>query len=200
MAVVLDDTLSGEYSNSYVDITWADEYFEGSFNTSKQDAWAALNDDQKQQALVQATMSIERLRFTYPSNRNFYNLRYDKHSQRVLYFTVNIEPIKYNYVQNLQFPRNLDVDSVTGETYIPETVKIAQAEQAVFLLTFSDAATVQTASGITREMVEIAGQIKRDVSYGGVGAIQAFSTTSMAPLAYQYLTPYLISGTTVKRS
>ena len=54
----LDATLSGESSNSYVDIVFADAYCANQPWAAK---WALLTNDQKAVALIQATTWMETL-------------------------------------------------------------------------------------------------------------------------------------------
>jgi len=201
MAVLIDDTLSGEYANSYVDIQYADEFFESHFDTTKTDTWAALGDDQKQLLLVQAAMIIEQYKFTYNMERRELTLHYDSRTGTVHDFMHVQYPVRYTWNQNLQFPRNLDVDSATGVTYIPEPVKIAQLEQALALKNFSITNTTKIQSGIKSESVELPGPIKKAVEYQDGATVGAFITTaSVSPLALQYLSPYMVQADKVYRS
>jgi len=201
MAVLIDDTISGEYSNSYIDIAYADEYFEDHFDDTKADTWSALSDGQKQTLLVQATMILEQFKFTYITERRELTLHYDPQTGTVHDFLHVQYPVRYTWNQALQFPRNLDVDSATGETYIPEPVKIAQLEQAVSLKNFNVGSTTKILAGIKSESVELPGPIKKATEYQDGATVTAFITSaSVSPLALQYLTPYMVPADKVYRS
>lgn len=199
MAVLIDDTVTGEYANSYVDIDYADEFFESHWSTAKADAWDALDDDPKQMLLVQATQLIEQIRFTYYEDiLAFYQLRYDYITGKVISRVNFTEPIKYLFTQKLQFPRNLDVDKTTTNPYIPEPIKMAQCEQAITLATFNDASLIKILGGIKSEDVQIAGQIKKAVVYQDAMVIGAGN--SLSPLTIQLLSPYILKTTRFRRS
>jgi len=201
MAVLISSTLSGEYSNSYVGVAYADEFFESHFDTTKTDTWSALSDDQKQMLLVQATMIVEQFKFTYTMERRELALHYDARTGKVHDFMNVPYPVRYTWNQALQFPRNLDVDSVTGLTYIPEPIKIAQCEQSISLKNFNVTSTTKVLAGIKSERVELPGPIIKDVTYQDGDTVSSFITSaSVSPLALQYLGMYLVSDDHVYRS
>ena len=206
MAILIDDTISGEFSNSYIDITFADEFFADHFDTTKTTAWEALGDNQKQNLLVQAALVIEQYKYTYVLERRELSLHYDPQTGTVHDF-LNVQyPVRYLWNQNLQFPRNLDVDSVTGETYIPEAVKIAQLEQSIAILTFSSSIATTSSkilAGVKEEEVELPGPIRKLTVYQDAGTISSsnsFTTATASSLALQYLSPYMLSADRVYRS
>lgn len=201
MAVLVDTTISGEYANSYVTVAYADEYFSDHFDTTKQTTWEALGDGQKQTLLVQATLIIEQYKFTYVLERRELTLHYDPQTGTVHDFLHVQYPVRYTWNQNLQFPRNLDVDSTTGDTYIPEAVKIAQCEQAVSLKDFSATNTTKVLAGIKSESVELPGPIKKATTYQDGSTVSTFiQSASVSPLALQYLSPYMLKMDKVYRS
>jgi hypothetical protein len=201
MAVLIDDTVGGEYSNSFADLTFLDEYFSDHFDTAKQATWDALSDGQKQTLAVQATILIDQLKFTYSQERSQLFLHYDRRTGTVHDFAATYAPVRYTWNQALQFPRNLDVDSVTGTPYIPENVKIAQAEMAVALKDYSDIDLTSILSGIKREAIELPGPMRQDITYQDGGSMSSFSSVSnISPLAVNYLSKYLVYGESLKRA
>lgn len=201
MAILVDAVVSGEYSNSYIDVAYADEYFEEHFDSAKTDAWGLLGDGQKQTLLVQATLIIEQYKFTYVLERRELSLHYDPQTGTVHDFLSVTYPVKYTWNQNLQFPRNLDVDSASGITYIPEAVKVALCEQAITLRSFSASNTTKVMSGIKSEEVELPGPIRKATTYQDGSTVSTFITSaSVSPLALQYLTPYMLQADKVYRS
>jgi len=210
VAVLVDDTISGEYSNSYINVAYADEYFSDHFDTTKTSTWEALGDGQKQSLLVQAALIIEQFKYTYVLERRELTLHYDSQTGLVHDFLHVQYPVRYTWNQNLQFPRNLDVDSISGDTYIPEAVKIAQCEQAIFLKNFTstDTALVTTSAkilaGIKSEEVELPGPIRKATTYQDAAKVSssgaASLTASVSTQAMQYLSPYMLQADKVYRS
>lgn len=199
MAVVIDSTKSGEFANSFIDQDYADEYFEVHYDSAKQSAWNALDDDQKAMLLVQAASVLNSLRFTYVGVREDYELQYDIHAKKVLSINHDVRPLKYSFIQNLQFPRNIDIDSQTGVSYIPEDIKIAQCEQALAIKNFSETNVTKILGGIRREAVSIGGEISRDIAYADNATQTTVSLASLSPFALQWVGKYLIHGTRLER-
>lgn len=106
MALVIDATLSGANSNSYVTLAEANSYFEARLHTS---VWDAASDDDRNRALAMATKRIEQ--------ENFYG---DRASS----------------AQKLKFPRvNIGyLDGILLDDTIPNILKEAQFELAIHLL------------------------------------------------------------------
>jgi hypothetical protein len=203
MSVLLDATIAGEFSNSYVDITYADQFFEADSDTARNDAWSALGDDQKQRLLVQATYAIEAFRFTYNSYYRDQNYEYDSRSQKVIRISVDHDPVRYDASQNLQFPRNFDINLNTGLPYIPEPIKMAQCEQALYTVTFDNSSIVKVTGGIKSEEVEIAGQIRRAVTYQDAASITATGTSvvsGISPIVFQYLSSFIARSSKARRA
>jgi hypothetical protein len=146
-AQTLVSTLMSEVANSYVDLAYADAYWEDDYRANLSAQWAALSDGQKTSALVDACDVLESLRFTLPNGMRDYSLFLRPQRTQLLQgmLIVSMKPYKLIYSQRLQFPRNLDVyvseppsPELMGQPYIPESIKEAQCEQAAFLLTFDE--------------------------------------------------------------
>jgi hypothetical protein len=202
MTVLVDASVSGTYANSYVSIAYADQYFDQHYDTSKTTTWTALSDDQKQTLLVESAILIDSLRFTYNLALYDYNYEYDQPLQKVVTVANTTEPVRYSVLQNMQFPRNIDIDPNTGQPFIPEPIKLAQCEQAIFLKSFSDTAVAKIQTGVTSEEVEIAGQIRKAVTYQGFRGPGGVDTSSaaFAPLAVQYVSAFLIRNPRLRRA
>lgn len=183
MALTLDNTIAGELSNSYVDVAYTDAYFDADnvFNPLQADTWAALSDNAKIKALIKACSVIETLRFTY---------RYGPDRPRFSWLPVTYPisgtdgPFRYDTYQALQFPRNQDFDS-NGDLYIPEDVKMAQCEQAMYLISADKSAIETRLLGVTMERVSV-GQIQATQEFAGSGAIP------LSPDAYELLVKYVV--------
>ena len=106
MAVIIDATLGGTNSNSYVTLIEANGYFEARLHT---EYWDSADDDTKNRSLVMATRRIEQ--------ESFYGDRATS-------------------TQRLKFPRiNLGyLDGILLDNIIPEMLKEAQYELAIHLL------------------------------------------------------------------
>jgi hypothetical protein len=187
MAITLVDILSGEDSNSYADVTFADEYWASHFSTTKADVWNGLTSAQKESALIQACRVIEKAKFTIRNPRLDSNSLVLERGETVrLLDRRNDLPCRAVYYQALQFPRNVDVDYDTGLYYIPEPIKMAQCEQAVYLVTFDESIFASRLQGVQTDSLNM----------GGLSISQRFSgkPTSFAPMAVEFIGPYLLTA------
>ncbi len=193
MALTLVSTLSSETANSYCDVSYCDDYWAQHYSSTKADLWAALTTPQKTMLLIQACRSIERLRFTVSRNNNTeYTLRHTSTPGLIAQYANNIIPVKDSYIQSLQFPRNIDRDSA-GVLSMPEPIKLAQCEQAVYLLSFDESAMSARLQGVDSE----------STSVGSVSVKQTFSGsgTALSPMALEYVSPFLIrTSATLRRA
>lgn len=193
MAYVLNTTLSDQFANSYADVPFADDYFDNHYLSTRTSVWTGLTDDQKISVLIAACRTLETVRFTDPSPQIAdYTERYDKRTHTVRYFGLNRNPSKYFFYQSLQFPRQNDIDINTGTTFMPEAIKMAQCEQAVYILTFDETAISNKLQGIGRDSTTL-GTLKISQSYNQLG-------TRVAPAALEFIRPYIIKlSTSVRR-
>jgi|Deesub1362A_J573_1020465.scaffolds.fasta_scaffold01257_11 hypothetical protein len=104
--MALDATVAGESANSYVTVTEADTYLA---NHLEGETWNSKSTAEKERLLITATRQIDSLR-------------------------IKDEHLPYDDNQALKFPRSYDTDD-DGNPEIPQAVKDAVCEQAVFLLT-----------------------------------------------------------------
>lgn len=190
MSLTLVADLAAENSNSYVTVQYADDYWAGHYSVAKASQWTALNGTQKVTALIQACRVIESVRFTDQLTLPTldFNPAYYLTGGRL--YNPNLIPVKSYYTQYLQFPRNLDMNS-SGGFYIPEGVKMAQCEQAVYLLSFDDSAIAMRLQGIEEDRLR-AGEIStlQQLTAGG---------TALAPLALEYLRPFFYKSSKARR-
>lgn len=188
MAIVA--TVGGENSDSYVTVTEANAYFNVHYSLTKKAIWTATSGPQKEMLLKRACQLLETLKVL--DNE----------------FTTGTLPlalvIDYGYDltihkgatnQRLQFPRNVDVTS-SGDLFIPQEVKDAQCEQAVYLLAFDDAALVTQLQGIEEEANTV-GPIKTYVKYRAGGG--AGNTTYLSPMVVELMRPFLRPTSRVRR-
>lgn len=196
MAEIINAVLSDEQANSYCTLDYANTYFANHYSQAKNTTWSALADAQKTQLLIQACFTIEQIKFTEFAEYNgarFGNLGWNNLTNRFGYFNNSATSSKYLFYQALQFPRNKDVYS-TGDTYIPDRVMIAQCEQAIYLIGFDDSAIANAMQGISLDSIQV-DKIKLTQEYtaGSRG-------TTLAPLALDYLKPYMLFSVRTQRS
>lgn len=177
--MALDVTVGGSASNSYVTVGEADKYFNTHYITAKKTAWSALTQPQKESALKRACQQLETLKVLddeLSTGRLPIAL--------VIDYGYDLSLHRAEINQKLQFPRNLDVDP-TGTPFVPQELKDAQCEQAVYLLAFDDTALITTAQGVVEEAVT-AGPIKSYTKYS-----EGSTPTYLAPIVLELMRPYL---------
>jgi len=199
-AVVLDTTLSGEYSNSYADIATCDDYWTNHWNTSAGTAYLALNTAQKTNLLMQACRVIETGRFVNPTVRTDYQLRYSIATRLVMNLPLMRDPIRYFWYQRLQFPRNLDIhftadanDDPLGSTYIPNEIIWAQCEQAAYIMSFDTTVLSNQIQGISLDKIAVGKNLAATQEYTSHGSM-------WSPVAEQLVRPFLLKGGKLHRS
>lgn len=198
--------LAGTDSNSYCDLDFANSYFENHFNTAKSVTWSAYTDGQKIQALIQACYTIEQIRFTssvsygnyqyspgenYGYYNGFYGGYYGGYYGNRQYHGGDV--VKSTQAQSLQFPRSSDMLQ-DGTYYIPDKVLFAQCEQAIYLAVFDETAIANMMQGIAMDSIEV-DKIKLTQEYR-----TGFKPSTLAPMALDYLKPYMISGKRIARA
>lgn len=148
-------------TNTYVSLSDANAYFDTRLNS---DAWTAASETDKEKALIMAARIMNEFRYTGR---------------------------KYNYTQPLAFPRlGTEHELSDGQLMlyavlitVPESVKNAQCEQAIYLLEGEDQNKLLASAGVQ--------------SYGAGGA--SFSLyndgyTQLAPKARHFLSQFLTRG------
>lgn len=171
---LIDATVGGENSNSYVDLTWAGDYFAARLNAS---AWDSASEADKEKALITACRAIEASRIAVNRRTNY--LVYD--------------PLAPAYSdQALSFPRKKDKDN--GNYIIPEAAKQVQCEEALALLSFGAEQEKRRrlqAAGVTSFSVDGLSE-----SYGSPGATHALLSAE----ARRLIAPYLRRGGVIATS
>lgn len=199
----LNNTITSEIANSYVDLPTAAAYWASDYRTALSAQWAALTSAQQTGLLIDATRIIETIQFTLPNDVRDYVLYYDRRSRLTRLIDRNQQPFKFYYNQKLQFPRNLDVyvlnpptPELMGAIYVPEDVMEAQCEQAMFLLNFDDTTYASRLMGVVKEQVGVGkGAVTNTEEYNHTGSL-----TMLAPRAIEKLKPYMIKGGRRQRS
>jgi hypothetical protein len=186
MAITVDATVATETANSYCDVAYADDYFDNHYNSTKTAAWVALQDGAKKTLLVSATKSIEKFKFTEPTdpsqNKPWF---FDPTQGRVIQDNYLGYIVKYNYFQKLQFPTSLNVTS-GGVVFMPEEVKMANCEQAIYLATVDDSPISNRSMGVIHDSINV----------GGVALSQRIEPGGhlLAPMAAELLSQYMLKN------
>lgn len=181
--MALVTTVGGSTSNSYVTVNEANTYFANHYLTAKATLWASLTQPRKESVLKRACQQIE----------TFKVLDDELSTGRlpialVIDFGYDLTIHRAEIDQKLQFPRNLDLDP-TGQPYIPQEVKDSQCEQAVYNLSFDDAALITMQQGIIEEAVT-AGAVKSYTKYS-----EGRPPTYLSPMAVELMRPFFrVSG------
>ena len=165
MAATINATVKGENANSYVTLTEANTYFETVPDSS---TWTDKTDDQKNRALVAATIWIDTL--------VYYGDRCDDG-------------------QALKFPRNnYQVDDVELScTTIPNNIKYAQYELARALANDTDAITGTSGKEGNIEQAKLGDlEVKFNTDSQGTGSIN--NILDVYPWLQSYLGSYMIGG------
>jgi hypothetical protein len=172
---ILITELSGELSNSFVDLVYADSHFENHYSAIKRDGWAALSDEAKEAALFDAALDIDTLCFT---DEEILTAIPQLDPITLTYRNVTDGVVKFLATQRLQFPRNRDIHSA-GDRFIPTEVMKAQCEQAYYRTVLDESELISQRKGITRDTV----------SLDGITTSQAFTGDGdqFSPIAIGYL-------------
>ena len=184
----LATTVGGSDSNSYVTVNEANTFFNNHYIVAKKTTWATLSQPQKESALKRACQQLETLRVLdddYTTGSLPVALVTDAGYDLTIHRAV--------IDQKLQFPRNLDLDTA-GSPYVPQEVKDAQCEQAVYLLSFDDTALVTTTQGIVEEAVT-AGAVKSYTRYTEGGTV-----TYLSPMVIELMRQFLRPSGRLKRA
>lgn len=192
MSLTLTPTLSSTSANSYVTLAFADAYWQDHYQAVKAAQWEALSDSQKTSALIQACRCLETLRFVARATKDAdYELHFLRNPGVVVQTNRDVIPLRAAYNQALQFPRNIDRTDESGEYFIPESIKLAQCEQAVYLLGVDDSALATRLQGVVSESMSV-GSIKVSQQFEGVG-------TLIGPMALEYVRPFLLTMSSTMR-
>lgn len=185
--MALDNTIGGSASNTYVTQVEADDFFANHYSTAKSTLWASLNAAQKESVLKRGCQVLDSLRVLDTEigsgalpialvQRDTYDLTLHR-------LAVG---------QKLNFPRNIDLVPNSIDGLIPQEVKDAQCEQAIYLLAFDDSAMSTRLQGISDQSVAAGNvRIHTTIKEGG---------TFMAPLVIELMRPFLRPTKKIRRA
>jgi hypothetical protein len=186
MAITIDATVGGASANSYLTLSAANDLIDGLVQNDDVTAWASATDDQKNRALYTAAQRIDRERFLGARATDTQSLQWPRTGVR--------KPDTYINTYAVGFPFRITTDYFT-DTEIPDQVKKAQAELAVYLNNNKDGLGL---SGLEDyKNVKIGSLDVTPNNYGATGADR------IPPMVERYFTGLRISGPgniAVKRS
>ena len=186
MAITIDATIGGANANSYLTLSDAQAIIDGLVEDDNVTAWASATTDQKNRALYTATQRLDRERYLGARVTDTQALQWPRTGVR--------KPDTYINTYAIGFPFKITTDYYT-DTEIPDQVKKAQAELAVYLNNNKDGIGL---SGLEDYKNVKIGSI--DVTPNQFGAVGA---DRIPPMVERYLIGFRISGPgniAVKRS
>ena len=177
MAVTIDATAGGANANSYLTLSAAQAIVDGMVEDADVTAWASATDDQKNRALYTATQRLDRERFLGARATDTQALQWPRTGVR--------KPDTYVNTYATGFPFRISADYYT-DTEIPDQIKRAQIELAVYLKNNTDGISL---SGLNDFKNVKIGSL--DVTPDKTGAVGA---DHVPPMFERYLTGLRISG------
>ena len=177
MAVTIDATAGGANANSYITLSEANTFVEAMIESTDVSKWTTATDDQKNRALYTATQRLDRERFIGARATNTQALQWPRTGVR--------KPDTYVNTYATGFPFRISEDYFS-ETEIPDQIKRAQIELAVYLKNNTDGISL---SGLNDfKNVQIGSLNVTPDKTGAVGA------DHVPPMFERYLTGLRISG------
>ena len=177
MAVTIDATAGGASANSYLTLADAQAIVDGVGEDADVTAWASATTDQTNRALYTATQRLDRERFIGARATNTQALQWPRTGVR--------RPDTYVNTYSVGFPFRISEDYFS-ETEIPDQIKRAQIELAVYLHNNTDGISL---SGLNDfKNVQIGSLNVTPDKTGAVGA------DHVPPMFERYLTGLRISG------
>lgn len=172
MASLIVCTPGGTGDNCYVTMAQATAHYA---NSLREDTWGAYSTDDRERALIQATTEIEdqggqKRDVTSPARPRFSGTPYD----------TDTAP------QALHFPRGEDIGSDGSTLYVPDGIKAAVCEQALWLLQTRDAPDLLDRGGLQGQGVTAISIDGHTESYG-VRSVP----DGIAPRAWTHLKPFV---------
>lgn len=186
MAITIDATIGGANANSYLTLSDAQAIIDGLVENDDVTAWASATTDQKNRALYSATQRLDRERYLGARATDTQALQWPRTGVR--------KPDTYINTYTVGFPFRITADYYT-DTEIPDQIKKAQAELAIYLNNNKDGLGL---SGLEDYKNVSIGPINVTPNqFGAVGADR------IPPMVERYLIGLRISGPgniAVKRS
>ena len=124
MAVTIDATAGGANANSYITLSEANTFVEAMISSTDVSKWTTGTDDTRNRALAAATQRLDRERFIGARATNTQALQFPRTGVR--------KPDTYVNTYATGFPFRISEDYFS-ETEIPDQIKRAQIELAVYL-------------------------------------------------------------------
>ena len=177
MAVTIDATAGGANANSYITLSEANTFVEAMISSTDVSKWTTGTDDTRNRALAAATQRLDRERFIGARATNTQALQFPRTGVR--------RPDTYVNTYSVGFPFRISEDYFS-ETEIPDQIKRAQIELAVYLHNNTDGISL---SGLNDFKSVKIGNI--DITPDKSGAIGA---DHVPPMFERYLTGLRISG------
>ena len=177
MAVSIDATAGGASANSYITLAEADAFVEAMVLSTDANKWGSGNTDSRNRALTAAAQRLDRERFLGARATDTQALQWPRTGVR--------KPDTYVNTYATGFPFRISDDYFT-DTEVPDQVKRAQIELAVYLHSNKD--------GISLGGLEDFKNVKignLDVTPDKTGAVGA---DRIPPMVERYLTGLRISG------
>ena len=177
MAVTIDATAGGANANSYITLAQADAYVEAMINSTDVSKWDTGTDDNRNRALAAAAERLDRERFLGARATDTQARQWPRTGVR--------KPDTYVNTYATGFPFRISEDYFT-DTEIPDQIKRAQIELAVYLKNNTDGISL---SGLNDfKSVQIGSLSVTPDKSGAVGA------DHVPPMFERYLTGLRISG------
>jgi len=177
MAVTIDATAGGANANSYMTLAQADAYVEAMIESTDVGKWTTGNDDSRNRALTAAAERLDRERFLGARATDTQARQWPRTGVR--------KPDTYVNTYATGFPFRISEDYFT-DTEIPDQIKRAQIELAVYLKNNTDGISL---SGLNDfKSVQIGSLSVTPDKSGAVGA------DHVPPMFERYLTGLRISG------
>ena len=177
MAVTIDATAGGANANSYMTLAQADAYVEAMIESTDVGKWTTGTDDTRNRALAAAAERLDRERFLGARATDTQARQWPRTGVR--------KPDTYVNTYATGFPVRRSADYFT-DTEIPDQVKRAQIELAVYLKNNTDGISL---SGLNDFKNVKIGSL--DVTPDKTGAVGA---DHVPPMFERYLTGLRISG------
>lgn len=177
MAVTLDATVGGANANTYLTLIDADALVDAMISSSDVKKWQTGADDSRNRALAAATQRLDREQFLGARSTNQQALQWPRIGVK--------RPDTYRKTYITGFPYRIGEDFFL-ETEVPEEIKRAQIELAVYLH--------NNPEGISLSGLED----YKDVSIGSISVTPnnygATGADRIPPMVQLYLTGLRISG------
>jgi len=186
MAIAIVATVGSATANSYVTLAQANTYIEGLTESADVVAWGTSTDDEKNRALFSSTRRIDREDFLGNKVAKTQARMWPRSGVRI--------PHQYSNLYGVTFPNRIVADYYT-DTEIPEEVKNAQIELAVYLNNNKDGIGLSGLEDFTNLVV---GNINLTPNFYGRTGIDR-----IPPIIDQYLKGLRMGGSanlSIKRS